>query len=218
MHCSAVDAAPIDTVHSVITVQEFDMKRYIAFALCIFLASAAFAGGNKEDPDQSETGQTASQETIQDHKIVAIHYEGSLEDGTVFDASDAEPLEFMFGIGMIIPGLEEGLRGLTTGDTTEILVTAEDAYGPYYEEAVQPVPRSEFGEGIELREDMQLVGQTPQGPMVVTILEIDEEVVMVDFNHPLAGKDLLFDIEIVTVRDATQEERETFLGPEPADQ
>lgn len=145
---------------------------------------------------------------IEKNKVVSMHYTGTLEDGSVFDSSEGrEPLEFISGVGMIIPGLEEGLEGLAKGDKKKIENIAPDkAYGQIQEEARQEVPKDQMPQDMELEVGMQLAAQGPQGPIPVVIAEIKEESVVVDFNHPLAGKTLTFDVEIVEVRDATPEE------------
>lgn len=144
---------------------------------------------------------------VSEKKVITIHYKGTLADGTVFDTSEGkEPLEFIYGIGMIIPGLEEGLEGLKEGDKKTVEVPADKAYGKRQEEAMQEVPKSQFPEDIELKEGLQLAAQGPQGTIPVTVLEVGEENVKVDFNHPLAGKDLTFDVEVLGIREATKEE------------
>ncbi|NQZ84514.1 MAG: peptidylprolyl isomerase [Nanoarchaeales archaeon] len=147
---------------------------------------------------------------ISNNKVVQIHYTGKLSDGTVFDSSEGkDALEFIFGSGMIIPGLEEGLEGLKTGDKKTVEIGFEKAYGPVQEQAKQEVPRAQLPKDIPLTVGMQLAAQGPQGqPMPVTVIELKEETVVMDFNHPLAGKDLVFEVEVVEVREATKEELE----------
>ena len=146
---------------------------------------------------------------IEENKIVSIHYKGTLKDKSVFDSSEGrEPLSFLFGSGMIIPGLEEELKGLKKGDKKNIDVGFDKAYGPRMEEAKHEVPKGQFPPKIELKVGMQLAAQSPNGTIPVTIAEIKDDKIVVDFNHPLAGKDLNFDIEVVDVREATKEELE----------
>ena len=138
---------------------------------------------------------------IEDGKTVVIHYEGRLEDGTVFDSSRSrEPLEFVFGSGSIIPGLEKGLEGLEKGDKKEISVEAKDAYGEKNPEAIQKVSKEQFPSDITPEVGMQLMAQTETSEIPVVVTEIEEDYVMIDFNHPLAGKNLIFDIEVMDVR------------------
>ena len=149
---------------------------------------------------------------ISDNKLVKLHYKGTLDDGSVFDSSEGrEPLEFISGVGMIIPGLEKGIKGLKVGDKKQVKVSADEAYGPVMPEAVQEVPKSQFPEDLKLEVGMQLAAQGPQGTIPVVIKEIGDETVKVDFNHPLAGKDLTFDVEVIDVKDATPEDMAKYM-------
>jgi FKBP-type peptidyl-prolyl cis-trans isomerase 2 len=144
---------------------------------------------------------------VGERMVVKLSYQLKLADGTVYDSSDPQsPLEFIYGAGMVVPGLETGLKGLKTGDKKTITVKAADAYGDRDETAVQTVPRSQFPEDMELKADMPLTAQTEQGMLYAIVKEVREKEVVMDFNHPLAGKDLTFDIQIVNVRRATQDE------------
>ena len=150
---------------------------------------------------------------VGDKKMVKIHYKGTLSNGSVFDSSEGgDPLEFLFGGGQVIPGLEAGVKGMKVGEKKQVAVKAVDAYGEYNQAAVQEVPKESFPQDMQLETGMELVAQTQMGPVPVRIGEIRDKSVMVDFNHPLAGKDLTFDIEVVSIRDATKEE----LAPAPA--
>ncbi len=152
---------------------------------------------------------------ISNNKLVKINYKGTLEDGSVFDSSEGrEALEFIAGAGMIIPGLDKGLVGLKAGDKKTISVKSEEAYGPRQDEAVQEVPKDQFPKDVELKEGMQLAAQGPQGVIPVVIVSIGDETIKVDFNHPLAGKDLTFECEVVEVKEATEEDMKKFM-PEP---
>lgn len=132
---------------------------------------------------------------------VRINYTGTLEDGAVFDSSDGrDPLEFVVGSGQIIPGLDAAIPGMAVGDTKTVNVPCDKAYGPVNEDARQAIPRSEIPDSIPVEPGTQLQMQTPQGQTVqVTVAEVTETEVTLDANHPLAGKDLIFDIEIVGV-------------------
>ena len=150
---------------------------------------------------------------VGDKKVVKIHYKGTLSNGSVFDSSEGkDPLEFLFGGGQVIPGLEAGVKGMKVGDKKQVSIKASDAYGEYDKAAIQEVPRESFPADMKLETGMELVAQTGMGPIPVRIGEIGAKSVTVDFNHPLAGKDLTFDIEVVSIRDATKEE----LAPPPA--
>lgn len=148
---------------------------------------------------------------IESEKHVSLNYKGTLSDGSVFDSSEGrDPLTFVYGVGMMIPGLETGIKGMKAGEKKTVLVKAEDAYGPYREELVMPVPRSEFPADITPEVGMKLMAQTMFGPVPVLIKELSDTTIFVDYNAPLAGKDLTFDVEIVEVREATEEELAPF--------
>lgn len=130
---------------------------------------------------------------------VRIHYTGTLADGSTFDSSAGrDPLEFVVGSGQIIPGLDIALPGMVMGDKKVVEVAAADAYGPVEPAARQAVPRGEIPDHIPLDLGTQLQVQTPDGQaMMVTVAEVTETEVVLDANHPLAGKDLTFAIELV---------------------
>ncbi|WP_289149740.1 peptidylprolyl isomerase [uncultured Salipiger sp.] len=132
---------------------------------------------------------------------VRIHYTGTLSDGTTFDSSAGrDPLEFTVGSGQIIPGLDQAIPGMTVGDRKTVEIAPEEAYGPVHPEARQQVPRTEIPDHIPLDLGTQLQVQTPTGQTVqVVVAEVTEEVVTLDANHPLAGKDLTFAIELVEI-------------------
>ena len=132
---------------------------------------------------------------------VRIHYTGTLDDGTVFDSSEGrDPLEFAVGSGQIIPGLDIAIPGMSVGDKKSVKVDCQDAYGAIHPEASQAVPRAEIPADIPLDLGTQLQVQTPDGhAMTVTVVEVTETEVTLDANHPLAGKHLTFDIEIVSI-------------------
>jgi len=147
----------------------------------------------------------------EENSVVGIEYElTEAGKNEVLDSNKGgAPLEFVMGKGQIIPGLEKGLVGMKEGDTADILVKAEDAYGLRDDEAIQKLPKEQF-EGIELQKGMQLYGQGQQGETIqVTVVDFDDKEVTVDFNHPLAGKDLMFNVKVVSERDATEEEAAT---------
>jgi len=132
---------------------------------------------------------------------VRIHYTGKLEDGTTFDSSEGrDPLEFTVGSGEIIPGLDNALPGMSAGETKTVEVPCADAYGERNPEAMQAIPRAQVPDNIPLEIGTRLQLQTPQGQvMPVTVTEVSEEEVVLDANHPLAGQDLTFAIELVSV-------------------
>ncbi|WP_022670083.1 FKBP-type peptidyl-prolyl cis-trans isomerase [Hippea alviniae] len=137
---------------------------------------------------------------VESGKTVQMHYVGRLDDGTIFDSSEGkEPLEFVFGEGSIIPALERELEGMEEGEKKQVVVKAEDAYGQRNPEAVQKVSKDQLPPEIEPKVGMQLLAQTQTANIPVTIIEVEEDTITIDFNHPLAGKDLIFDVEIVKV-------------------
>jgi peptidylprolyl isomerase len=132
---------------------------------------------------------------------VRVHYTGTLTDGQTFDSSEGrDPLEFVVGSGQIIPGLDAAMEGMAVGEKKTVEVPADQAYGHPDPNAQQAVPRAEIPEDIPLDLGTQLQVQTPQGQvMPVTVVEVTEEQVVLDANHPLAGKDLTFAIELVDI-------------------
>jgi peptidylprolyl isomerase len=145
--------------------------------------------------------------TIANQKMVSVSYKGTLADGTVFSQSEVnKPLEFLVGGGTIIPLLEKGMMGMKVGDKKSITVKAADAYGEYDKTAVRDVPRAQFPKDLPLKIGERYQVNRQGGPMVVTISKLTETTVTVDFNHPLAGKDLTFAVTILKIRDATKDE------------
>lgn len=132
---------------------------------------------------------------------VRIHYTGTLHDGTVFDSSQGrDPLEFTVGAGQIIPGLDKHLPGMSVGDTKTVTAEAAEAYGPAHDEAIQEVAREQIPADLPLEIGTQLQMQTPQGQAIpVRVIKVTDEAVTLDANHPLAGKDLTFAIELVEI-------------------
>ena len=132
---------------------------------------------------------------------VSIHYTGTLSDGTTFDTSEGrDPLSFEMGKGQIIPGLEQALDGMTEGESKTVTIPADQAYGAHVPEGVQDVPRSMIPDHIPLDLGTQLQVQTPEGQQTqVVVTQVTDETVTLDGNHPLAGKDLTFAFEVVSV-------------------
>ena len=132
---------------------------------------------------------------------VRLHYTGTLADGSEFDSSRGrDPLEFEVGSGQIIPGLDKALPGMTVGDQKKVEIPADEAYGQPDPDARQSVPRADIPAEIPLEVGLQLQVQTQTGQvMPVTVHEVAEDTVTLDANHPLAGKDLTFDIELVAI-------------------
>lgn len=132
---------------------------------------------------------------------VKIHYTGTLEDGTQFDSSkERDPLEFELGSGQVIPGFEKAVEGMAVGEEKSVTIDSDDAYGPRREQMVQEVPKTALPPDLEPKEGMALQAQGQDGqPINLTVTDIGEETITVDANHPLAGKALKFDIELVAI-------------------
>ena len=131
---------------------------------------------------------------------VSVHYRGTFSDGTEFDNSRTrgQTLSFTVVDGNMISGFNDQVLGMSVGDTKTFTLTSEAAYGPRDEQAVQNVPRSAFEPTFEFIVGEIIRGQTPDGPFVAKILSVQDESVTLDFNHPLAGQDLTFEVELVT--------------------
>lgn len=144
---------------------------------------------------------------IQDNDVVSLKYTLHVEDEVMESTEEDKPIEFIQGLGQVIPGLEEGIYGLSVGDQKTLAVEASDAYGEFDPESRQKIKQEEFSEEIPLDVGTFLDFRDDDGDVLsAQIIERDEDTVTVDFNHPLAGKDLVFEVEIVGLRPATQEE------------
>lgn len=132
---------------------------------------------------------------------VRIHYTGTLADGSVFDSSrGGDPLEFTVGSGQIIPGLDQALPGMSVGEEKTVAVPCDEAYGAHDPNGRQSIPRDQVPEHIPLEIGTALQMKLPDGrSMAVTVAEVSDAEVVLDANHPLAGKDLTFDIEMVEI-------------------
>ncbi len=135
---------------------------------------------------------------------VAVHYTGSFADGTTFDSSvDREPLEFTIGQGMVIPGFENGIVGMTEGESKKISIPAEDAYGAHREDLLVVIDRNQVPPGVDLKIGMMLQVKSPDGGATnVVVRDLTDENVTLDLNHPLAGKELLFEVKLIRVGEA----------------
>jgi FKBP-type peptidyl-prolyl cis-trans isomerase SlpA len=139
-------------------------------------------------------------EKITQNSTVTVNYTGKLEDGTIFDTSlveGREPLKAKLGEGQLIPGFESGLIDMTMGENKTIDINPTEAYGEYNDELIVEVPKNNVPENVEVGMMLQTFG--PMGPSIVKVLEIKDEVVVLDANHPLAGKKLTFELEVVGV-------------------
>jgi FKBP-type peptidyl-prolyl cis-trans isomerase SlyD len=140
--------------------------------------------------------------------VVSVDYELHLGDGKVVDASaPGSPLSYIHGEGQIVPGLELALEGLAAGEAKEVVVAPEDGYGERDARGLQEVPRTAFPSGVEPQTGMELMAEGPQGQTVPFVVrEVKPETVVIDLNHPLAGRTLHFAVTIREVRTATAEE------------
>ncbi len=138
---------------------------------------------------------------IENGQKVKIHYTGTLDDGSQFDSSAGrEPLEFEMGAGMVIPGFEAGVQAMEVGEKKSIHIPAVEAYGEKREDMVMEFERTQLPEGLEPEVGMGLQMQGPQGqPVPVQIAAVTETTVTIDANHPLAGQNLNFELELVSV-------------------
>lgn len=141
--------------------------------------------------------------TVKDGDTVKVHYTGTLKDGSVFDSSkDREPLEFTLGEGQLIPGFEEAVTGMNEGDSTTINIPTDEAYGERRDDLELEVAKDELPDNVDPEEGMQLQMQQQESDeaIPVQITDVEDEKVKLDANHPLAGKDLTFDIELLEIK------------------
>jgi FKBP-type peptidyl-prolyl cis-trans isomerase 2 len=140
---------------------------------------------------------------VKENNTVKVNYTGKLSDGQVFDSSEGKaPLEFTLGKGELIPGFEKGLIDMKLNEKKTITISKEEAYGEINNDLIQEVKKSEIPQEIELEIGMELVSKSQDGKeMNLLVVEIKEETIIIDGNHPLAGKDLIFDLEVVEIKD-----------------
>lgn len=141
--------------------------------------------------------------------VVSIHYTLTDAEGAVVDTSSGHaPLAYIQGMGHIVPGLEKAMEGKAVGDKFKISVPAEEGYGLRDENLIDRIPKEAFQGVPEVEPGMEFYADGPNGPVMITVKEVDGDHVVVDGNHPLAGKVLNFEIEVTEVREATAEESE----------
>ena len=135
------------------------------------------------------------------NSTVKVHYTGKLADGEVFDTSDGkEPIEFTLGQGQLIPGFEKGLIDMKLNEKKTINMTKDDAYGEVNETLIQEVKKTDLPQDMEPKVGMGLVSKSPEGQEInLMVVEVKEETIVIDGNHPLAGRDLIFDLEVVEI-------------------
>jgi peptidylprolyl isomerase len=135
---------------------------------------------------------------------VVLHYTGSFTDGEIFDSSlDREPFEFTIGQGMVISGLEKGIVGMNEGELRKLNIPAEEAYGLRREDLLAIIGRSQMPANIDLKIGIVLQARAPDGGVTsVMVRDVDDENVTLDFNHPLAGKELIFEVNLIKISPA----------------
>lgn len=142
-------------------------------------------------------------------RVASIHYTLTDDEGRVIDKSpETRPLSYLHGAGNIVPGLEKALVGRKAGDSLQVDVKPEEGYGVRNEALVQAVPRDLFKNVGNVEPGMQFNAQTERGPLQVTVVEVGDQQVKIDANHPLAGRELHFAVEVADVREASDEEKQ----------
>lgn len=139
---------------------------------------------------------------VKENNTVKVHYTGKFPNGEVFDSSEGrEPLEFTLGEGMMIPGFEKGLIDMKLNEKKTINLKKEDAFGEAREDLIHEVPKSQLPEDMDVKTGMPLVSKSPEGHEINMIVkEVKDESIIVDANHPLAGKEVVFDLEVVDIK------------------
>ena len=146
---------------------------------------------------------------ISSEKVVSIHYTLKDDKGTVLDSSSGgDPLSYLHGFGNIIPGLEDALEGKSIGAKFQVAVPPAKGYGERNEQMVQAIPKAQFQSPERLQKGVQFQLNGPQGPLILTVVDVKGDDVIVDANPPLAGQTLHFDVEVTEVREASEEELE----------
>jgi FKBP-type peptidyl-prolyl cis-trans isomerase 2 len=138
---------------------------------------------------------------VKNGDTVRVHYTGKLGDGTIFDSStNRSPLEFKVGQGQVIQGFEEAVIGMNPGEAKTVKISVDQAYGPRRDDMITQIERNQIPPHIQLEVGLQLQVTSPGGqPAIVTVMDLSESSVTLDANHPLAGKDLTFEIELVEI-------------------
>ena len=175
------------------------MRSKAGVLVIIAVIVAIIVAGCAEKDESSASSIPAVTAKVGD--TVQVHYTGSLEDGSVFDTSvEREPLQFTIGQGQMIPGFEQGVIGMQLGESKTITIPADQAYGPYNEELVEVVERDHLPADMEPEVGQRLQSTQANGQrIVVTIINVSGSNITVDANHPLAGKDLTFEIQLVEI-------------------
>ena len=166
------------------------MKKISIMIMCLlFTGSFLCAAQNKEDDM-----------TVQQGKEVTVEYTLTVDEEVVDSSEQGQPLKYTHGEGKLLSGLSQGLEGMKEGEQKEITIQPEEAYGQVNPQAVREIPRSNLPQGVEPKVGMVLQAQSPDGRTIpVMIKEVKEDTLVIDFNHPLAGKELHFDVKVTEV-------------------
>ncbi len=144
---------------------------------------------------------------VAQNKVVTLEYQIRNAQGEVVEDTSGHPLQYIQGIGQLLPALEQALEGKEAGEEVELTLAPDQAFGEYDENQIQHIPKSAFGEGMDLQPGMVMYARTPDGHQLPFLIrEVRDDVVVADFNHPLAGETLTFHLKVLDVRDATPEE------------
>ena len=192
-----------------ITVSGFPLKGTGLISALWFFFSFSFHVSRESFPfeicmDESDTNSTGWRIYMTQAKsgdTVKVHYTGTLSDNTEFDSSQGgEPLSFTIGQNMVIPGFENGVVGMKVGESKKVMIPADQAYGPYNNELVAAVPRSQVPPELDVSVGMVLQVRSTEGGLARAIVrDVSENEITLDLNHPLAGQDLTFEIELVEI-------------------
>ncbi len=149
-----------------------------------------------------ETQEKNTQRKVKNNDTVQVHYTGKLTNGQIFDSSvDKQPLEFQLGQGQIIPGFEQGLIDMTVNEKKTVTIPEAEAYGAVRKELFQEVPKNDLPSEIDPKVGMGLMAKNPDGTeRQLRVAEVRNDSILIDANHPLAGQDLVFDLELVDIK------------------
>ena len=168
----------------------------LSFVVALAACGGASAGGADGSGTEAAAQKATGGQKVQDGDTVSVHYRGTLDSGEEFDSSrGGEPLTFVVGGGQIIKGFDDAVRGLSVGETVKIHLEPDQAYGQPRQDMIFEVPRSQAPEGLTAGIQVQLSNGAP-----ATVVEVTDTAVRIDANHPMAGKALNFEIELVSVK------------------
>jgi peptidylprolyl isomerase len=145
---------------------------------------------------------------VEKNKLVSIEYEGKFENGEVFDSSEkhGQPLEFITGVGMVVPGFDNAVMGMEKGEEKEVTIEPKDGYGEYNEELKKDIPRDMLPPDQKPEAGMMIGMQTQDGRQIpATIKEVKDDKIIIDINHPLAGKKLIFKLKVLDIKEAPEQ-------------